>query len=72
VLKGKVRWFDDKKGIGFIEQDTGGRDVFVHYTGIAGPKKERKTLEKGQPVEYEIETGDRGTFATNVRVIGQV
>jgi CspA family cold shock protein len=61
---GKVKWFNESKGYGFIEPDGGGRDVFVHYSAIQG--EGYKTLSEGQPVEYEIIPGDKGPQASNV------
>jgi cold shock protein len=61
---GKVKWFNESKGYGFIEPEGGGRDVFVHYSGIQG--EGYKTLSEGQPVEFEITLGDKGPQASNV------
>jgi CspA family cold shock protein len=60
---GRIKWFDDKRGYGFIEQE-GGPDVFVHYSKIAG--EGYKSLEKGQEVEFEVKEGDKGLHAENV------
>lgn len=62
-LVGKVKWFNDRKGYGFIEQD-GGKDVFVHYTAIEGDGF--KSLTEGQKVEFEITQGSKGPQATKV------
>ncbi len=62
-LIGKVKWFNDSKGYGFIEQE-GGRDIFVHYTAIEGDGF--KSLAEGQKVEFEITEGAKGPQATNV------
>jgi CspA family cold shock protein len=62
-LIGRVKWFNDSKGYGFIEQD-GGRDVFVHYTAIQGDGF--KSLSEGQKVEFEITDGAKGPQATQV------
>lgn len=61
---GKVKWFNESKGYGFIEPDGGGRDVFVHYSAIQG--EGYKTLSEGQQVEFEITQGEKGPQAANV------
>ena len=63
---GKVKWFDEKKGFGFIEQDNG-TDVFVHFRAISGDGF--KTLTDGQQVEFEIEQGQKGPQALNVKIL---
>ncbi len=63
LAKGFVKWFDTKKGYGFIEQP-GGDDVFVHYSGVAG--EGFKSLRAGEEVEFEISNGPKGPQATNV------
>ena len=63
---GTVKWFDDKKGYGFIEQDNG-PDVFVHHSGINALGF--KSLDEGENVEFDIEQGNKGPAAVNVRVI---
>ena len=62
-VKGKVKWFNDSKGYGFIEQDSG-KDVFVHFSAIN--MDGYKTLKEGQEVEFEITEGPKGPQATNV------
>ncbi|MBU1205406.1 MAG: cold shock domain-containing protein [Pseudomonadota bacterium] len=62
-LIGRVKWFNDSKGYGFIEQE-GGRDIFVHYTAIQGDGF--KSLAEGQKVEFEITEGAKGPQATQV------
>ena len=64
--QGTVKWFNAEKGFGFIERE-GGDDVFVHFSAIEGDGF--KSLEEGQAVEFNIEEGDRGPQATNVRKI---
>jgi CspA family cold shock protein len=61
---GKVKWFNESKGYGFIEPDGGGRDVFVHYSAIQG--EGYKTLSEGQMVEFDITQGEKGPQAANV------
>jgi CspA family cold shock protein len=61
---GKVKWFNESKGYGFIEPDGGGRDVFVHFSAIQGDGY--KTLSEGQAVEFEIIQGEKGPQASNV------
>ena len=68
MAEGTVKWFNDAKGFGFISPEGGGKDVFVHYTGIAGTKKERKNLEDGQSVEFDVIEWDKGDKAINVRL----
>ena len=62
-LTGRVKWFNDSKGYGFIEQE-GGRDIFVHYTAIQGDGL--KSLAEGQKVEFEVTEGAKGPQATKV------
>jgi len=61
--RGKVKWFNEKKGYGFIAQDSGG-DVFVHYSAIES--EGFKTLREGQEVEFEVTNGPKGLQATKV------
>ena len=63
MAKGKVKWFSNQKGYGFITTE-GGADVFVHHTAIQGDGF--KTLEEGQEVEFEVEKGPKGDQAKNV------
>ena len=64
MASGKVKWFDNKKGFGFIADDAG-QDVFVHHTCILG--EGYKTLEEGDPVTFEIIPGYKGLKAQNVQ-----
>ncbi|MCX8122728.1 MAG: cold-shock protein [Spirochaetes bacterium] len=64
--KGTIKWFNEKKGFGFISKEDGS-DVFVHYTGIIG--NGFRTLKEGQRVEFEIESSDKGPRAVSVRAI---
>lgn len=64
---GTVKWFNSEKGFGFIAQENGGPDVFVHYSEIQG--QGFRTLEENQRVEFEIGAGTKGPQATAVRVI---
>ena len=61
---GRVKWFNDAKGYGFIEQTDGGDDVFVHYSSI--DMDGYKTLSEGMEVDYEFTQGDKGLHATRV------
>ena len=63
MAKGSVKWFNDQKGFGFIEQE-GGADVFVHFSAIQGDGF--KTLAEGQSVEFEVVEGPKGLQAANV------
>ena len=62
--KGTVKWFNDSKGFGFITPETGGKDLFVHYTNISGDGY--KSLAEGQSVEFSVGQGPKGEYATEV------
>ena len=63
MAKGKVKWFSNQKGYGFITREDG-KDVFVHYSAITG--EGYKTLEEGQEVSFEVTRGPKGEQATDV------
>ncbi len=65
MATGTVKWFNDAKGFGFITQDGGGPDVFVHYSAISGSGY--RNLEEGQKVEFDVTKGPKGLQAANVR-----
>ena len=67
MARGKVKWFNDTKGFGFIQQESG-EDVIVHYTAIGGDGF--KTLKEGEEVEFEITQGPKGPQASNVLKVG--
>jgi CspA family cold shock protein len=64
MAKGVIKWFDNKKGFGFIAQEEGGQDVFVHFSCIDG--EGFKTLDEGDQVEYEVNQSDKGLKASKV------
>ena len=64
MANGTVKWFNDRKGFGFIQQENG-EDIFVHYSSIN--MSCYKSLAEGEPVTFEVEEGDRGPVAKNVQ-----
>ncbi|HEY4977160.1 MAG: cold-shock protein [Gaiellaceae bacterium] len=68
MATGTVKWFNNDKGYGFITPEDGGKDLFVHHTGIEG--EGFKSLPEGARVEFEATEGQKGPQATNVRVVG--
>jgi cold shock protein len=67
MARGTVKWFNDKKGFGFIQQDGGGPDVFVHFSAIQGDGF--KSLAEGQAVEFELIQDAKGAKAQNVQKV---
>ncbi len=67
MARGKVKWFNDSKGYGFIEQAEGEKEVFVHFSAIQ--MDGFRTLREGQEVEFEVESGERGRYAANVVMV---
>ena len=67
MATGTVTWFNESKGFGFITQDEGGADVFVHFSAIQG--NGFKTLAEGQKVSYDIQQGPKGPQAANVNKV---
>ena len=67
MATGIVKWFNDDKGFGFITPDEGGRDLFVHFSGIGGDGF--KSLAEGAKVSYDAEAGDKGPKAVNVTIL---
>ena len=67
MATGKVKWFNGEKGFGFIEQEDGGKDVFVHFSAIQGDGY--RDLNEGDSVQFEVEQGPKGLQATNVSVV---
>ncbi len=66
MAEGTVKWFNERKGYGFIEQEDG-PDVFVHHSGISGTGF--KTLNEGDRVTFDVEEGQKGPSAVNVTVV---
>jgi CspA family cold shock protein len=66
--KGTVKWFNSKKGYGFITPDDGSPDVFVHYSAIQGESEEFRIIYEGDIVDYETTEGQKGPQASNVTI----
>ena len=69
VKNGTVKWFNSEKGFGFIQQDNGGKDVFVHFRQVNRSGYGRVNLEEGQKVTYEVGQGEKGPQAENVTAL---
>jgi CspA family cold shock protein len=67
MARGKVKWFNDAKGFGFISNDDGSGDVFAHFSAIASDGF--KSLAEGDVVEFDVETSEKGPKAANVRKV---
>jgi CspA family cold shock protein len=67
MARGKVKWFNDAKGYGFIAPDDGSKDIFVHHTAIQA--EGFRSLAENDPVEYELGQGPKGPQAENVRKV---
>jgi CspA family cold shock protein len=67
MAQGTVKWFNAEKGFGFIEQDGGAPDVFCHFSAIVGSGY--RSLDEGQRVEFEVQQGQKGLQAADVRAI---
>jgi CspA family cold shock protein len=66
LVNGTVKWFNSDKGFGFIEQENGGKDVFVHFRQINSNGYDRVSLNEGQKVTFELGEGEKGPQAENV------
>ena len=69
LVNGTVKWFNSEKGYGFIEQENGGKDVFVHYRNINNTGYGRVSLNDGQKVTFEVGQGEKGLQAENVTAL---
>jgi CspA family cold shock protein len=69
MVQGIVKWFDSKKGYGFITRDDDSTDVFVHFSAIEGGEDEFKTIYQGDKVEFEIVDGEKGPQASKLTII---
>ncbi|MFX1315955.1 MAG: cold-shock protein [Promethearchaeota archaeon] len=68
MVKGTVKWFNSRKGYGFINSEEG-NDIFVHYTALAGRENEYITLNENDKVEFEVVQGQKGPQANNVIIV---
>ena len=69
LLNGTVKWFNDEKGYGFIQQENGGKDVFVHFRQVNRTTPGRVSLREGQRVTFELCEGQKGPQAENVTAL---
>ena len=69
TVNGTVKWFNSEKGYGFIQQEDGGEDLFVHFRQINNTGYGRVSLEEGQKVSYEVGEGQKGPQAENVTAL---
>lgn len=69
LVQGSVKWFNDEKGYGIIQQDNGGKDVFVHFRQVNNPHGGRVSLADGQRVSFEVGEGQKGPEAQNVTAL---
>lgn len=67
MAQGKVKWFSDQKGFGFITPDDGSKDVFVHFSAITGSGY--RNLEEGQRVSFDVQDGEKGPQAAEVNML---
>jgi len=68
-IQGTVKWFNNEKGFGFIQQENGDKDLFVHYRQVNSNGYDRVSLDEGQKVSYEIGQGQKGPQAENVTIL---
>ena len=69
LLNGTVKWFNSEKGFGFIQQENGDKDIFVHFRQVNRNGYERVSLDEGQKVTYTVGHGDKGPQAENVTAL---
>ena len=68
MVSGTVKWFDSRKGYGFVSRDDGTGDVFAHFSAIKADEDEFRTLYEGDKVEFEVTEGDKGPQASDITV----